>query len=80
MKIPRKKFKLQTDLLKYLTAKDILESALANQHRYKPEPLLSKTGVGYLAPTTAEDRKQEMKRSELLIRRLKQKQRRAKKK
>jgi hypothetical protein len=69
--------KLRTDLLKYLTDKDILENALANTHRYKPEPLFSKTGVGYLAPTTPEDRKQEMKRSEALIRRLKQRKRRA---
>jgi len=79
MKTRRKsrKFRLRTDLLEYVTDKDILESVLANVHRYKPEPLFSKTGVGYLAPTTPEDREQEMKRSEALIRRLKQRQRRA---
>jgi hypothetical protein len=79
MKTPRKskKFKLRLDLLEYLTDKDILESALANSHRYKPEPLFSKTGVGYLAPTTSEDREQEMKRSEALIQRLEQRKRRA---
>jgi hypothetical protein len=79
MKTRRKsrKFRLRTDLLEYLTDKDILESALANVHRYKPEPLLSKTGVGYLAPATPEDREQEMKRSEALMRRLKQRQRKA---
>jgi len=75
-----RKFRLRTDLLEFLTDKDILESVLANNHRYKPEPLFSKTGVGYLAPATPEDREQEMKRSEALIRRLKQRQRRAKKK
>jgi len=80
MKTRRKsrKFRLRTDLLEYVTDKDILESALANLHRYKPEPLFSKTGVGYLSPTTPEDREQEMKRSEALIHRLKQRQRRAK--
>jgi len=82
MKTRRKlrKFRLRTDLLKYLTDKDILESVLANNHRYKSEPLFSKIGVGYSAPATPEDREQEMKRSEALIRRLKQRQRRAKKK
>jgi hypothetical protein len=73
-----KKFRLRIDLLEFLTDKDILESALANTHRYKPEPLFSKTGVGYLAPATPEDREQEMKQSEALIRRVKQRQRRAK--
>jgi len=80
MKARRKsrKFRLRFDLVQHLTAKDILESALANNHRYKPEPLFSKTGVGYLVPATPEDREQEMKRSEALIRRLKRRQRRAK--
>jgi hypothetical protein len=50
--------------------KDILESALANTYRYEPEPRFSKTGVGYLAPTTPEDCEQEMKRSEVLIQRV----------
>lgn len=79
MKTRRKsqEFRLRTDLLEYLTAKDILESASANNHRYKPEPLFSKAGVGYLAPATPEDRDREMKQSEALIRRLKQRQRRA---
>ena len=68
MKTRRKsrKFRLRLDLLEYLTDKDILESTLANTHRYKPEPLFSKTGVGYLAPTTPEDREREMKQSEAL--------------
>jgi len=79
MKARRKsrKFRLRFDLVEHLTAKDILESALANIHRYKPEPLFSKTGTGYLAPATPEDRAQEMKSNEALLRRLKQRQRRA---
>jgi len=40
--------KLRTDLLKKLTADDILEEAAVNQHRYKAEPTFSKTGTGYL--------------------------------
>jgi hypothetical protein len=71
--------KLRIDLLEYLTDKDILENALANTHRYKPEPLFSKTGVGYLAPATAEDCEREMKQSDKLIRRLKQRKQRAEK-
>jgi hypothetical protein len=69
--------KLRTDLLEHLTDQDILEEALANNHRYKPEPLFSKTGVGYLTPATPEDREREMKRSEALIQRLEQRKRRA---
>ncbi|MSU58060.1 MAG: hypothetical protein EXS35_07760 [Pedosphaera sp.] len=63
--------KLRLDLLEHLTAEDIMESALANNSRYKPEPLFSKTGVGYLRPATPEERAQEEARSEALIERLK---------
>lgn len=63
--------KLRLDLLEHLTDEDILEEVLANNHRYKPEPLFSKTGVGYLKPATPEDRAQEEARSEALIERLK---------
>jgi hypothetical protein len=69
--------KLRTDLLEHLTAEDLRQAAMDSVHRYKPEPLFSKTGTGYLAPTTPEDREQEIKRSEALIRRLKQRKRRA---
>src|SRR5882724_4029240 len=41
--------KLRLDLLEHLTDEDIMEEVLANNHRYKPEPLLSKTGVGSLS-------------------------------
>ena len=63
--------KLRLDLLEQLTAEDIREEALTNNHRYKPEPLFSKTGVGYLRSTTPEERAQEETRSTALIARLK---------
>ena len=55
--------KLRFDLLEHLTDEDILEEVLANNHRYKPEPLLSKTGVGSLSSATTEERAQEEERS-----------------
>jgi len=55
--------KLRLNLLEHLTDEDILEEVLANNHRYKPEPLLSKTGVGSLSSATTEERAQEEARS-----------------
>jgi len=66
----KRSFKLRLDLLEHVTPEDILEEALANVSRYKPEPSLSKTGVGYLCPATLEEREAEMKRSEALINRV----------
>jgi hypothetical protein len=63
--------KLRFDLLEHLTDADILEEVLANNHRYKPEPLLSKTGTGSLSPASAQDRAQEEARSAALAKRLK---------
>ena len=63
--------KLRLDLLEHLTDQDILEEVLANNHRYKPEPLFSKTGVGYLRSATPEERAQEEARSEALAERVK---------
>ena len=63
--------KLRLDLLEHLTDEDILEEVLANNHRYKPEPLFSKTGVGYLKSATPEERVQEEARSVALVERLK---------
>ena len=63
--------KLRLDLLEQLTDQDILEEVLANNHRNKPEPLFSKTGVGYLKTATPEDRAQEEARSVALAERLK---------
>ena len=64
--------KLRIDLLEYLTDEDIMEEVLANNHRYKPEPLLSKTGVGSLSSATTEERAKEVERSTALIRRVMQ--------
>jgi len=47
--------KLRLDLLEHLKMEDIAVVALANNHRYKPEPLFSQTGVGSLSPTSTED-------------------------
>lgn len=55
--------KLRLDLLEHLTDEDILEEVLANNHRYKPEPLFSKTGVGSLSSASTEERTQEEARS-----------------
>ena len=62
--------KLRLDLLEYLTAEDIIEEGLANNHRYKAEPVLAQSGVGYLAPATPEDRARELARSEALVQKL----------
>ena len=67
--------KLRLDLLEHLTDEDILEEVLANNHRYKPEPNFSKSGVGYLTPETPEERAQAEARSEALIERLKKRAR-----
>ena len=62
--------KLRLDLLEHLKDEDILEEVLANNHRYRPEPLLSKTGVGSLSSASTEERAQEAERSTALIQRL----------
>ena len=66
--------KLRLDLLEHLTDQDILEEVLANNHRYKPEPLFSKTGVGGLSSASTEERAQEEARSTARIEKLKQRQ------
>jgi len=55
--------KLRTDLVEKLTPEMLLESVLANNHRYKPEPLFSKTGTGSLSPASTEERANEEKLS-----------------
>ena len=62
--------KLRLDLLEHLTDEDIREEVLANNHRYKPEPLFSKTGVGSLSSASIEERAQEEARNTALIQRL----------
>jgi hypothetical protein len=68
--------KLRLDLLDHLTDEDILQEVLANNHRYEPEPLLSKTGVGSLSSASTEERAQEAARSMALIQRLEERARR----
>jgi hypothetical protein len=63
--------KLRLDLLEHLRDEDFMEEVLANNHRYKPEPNFSKTGVGSLSPASIEERAQEEARSTALIERLK---------
>ena len=63
--------KLRLDLLEQLTDEDILEEVLANNHRYKPEPNFSKTGVGSLSSASIDERAQEETRSTALIEKLK---------
>jgi hypothetical protein len=67
--------KLRIDLLEHLTDQDILEEGLANVHRYKPEPLFSKTGVGSLLSASTEERAKEVERSTELIRKLEERAR-----
>jgi hypothetical protein len=42
--------KLRFDLVEKLTPEMLMESVLANKHRYKAEPLLSRTGTGSMSP------------------------------
>ncbi len=62
--------KLRLDLLSQLTEQDILEEVVANNHRYKAEPLFSKTGVGSLSSASIEERVSEEARNTALIQRL----------
>ena len=60
--------KLRTDLLKHATPEEAMKEGLAQNHRYKPEPLFSKTGVGSLSSATTEECAQEAARSTERIR------------
>jgi hypothetical protein len=64
--------KLRLDLLSQLTEQDILDEVLANNHRYKPEPLFSKTGTGSLSSASTEERVSEEQRNTALILKLTQ--------
>ena len=55
--------KLRFDLAEKVTPEMMMASVLANNHRYKAEPLLSKTGTGSMSPTSTEDRANEEKLS-----------------
>ena len=60
--------KLRTDLLKFATPEEAMKEGQAQNHRYKPEPLFSKTGVGSLSSATTEECAQEEARSTERIR------------
>ena len=62
--------KLRFDLVEKITPEMLMESVLANNHRYKAEPLLSKTGTGSLSPGSTEDRAIEEKLSTDITRKL----------
>ena len=64
--------KLRLDLLDQLTEEDIASEAERHVHRFKPEPLFSKTGVGSLSSASTEERANEVQRSTELIQRLEQ--------
>jgi len=69
--------KLRLDLLEHLTAEDILEEAVASVHRFRPEPLLSKTGTGSLLSASTEERAKELERCMELTRKLEERARRS---
>lgn len=62
--------KLRFDVVEKLTPEMLMESVLTNNHRYKAEPLLSKTGTGSLSPASTEDRANEEKLSLEITRKL----------
>lgn len=68
--------KLRTDLLEHLTAEDIRKAAADSVHRYKPEPLFSKTGTGSLSSASIEERAKEVAHSMALTRKLEARARR----
>ncbi len=72
--------RLRLDLLEQVTEQDLLEEVVANNPRYKAEPLFSKTGVGSLLSASTEQRAQEEARSTALIHRLETRARNAGKK
>lgn len=62
--------KLRFDLVKKVTPEMLKKSVLANNHRYKAEPLLSQTGTGGLSPASTEERASEEKLSLEIARKL----------
>ena len=59
---------------------DIRKAAEESVHRFKPEPLFSKTGTGSLLSASTEERAQEAAHSTELTRKLKQRAQRSGKK
>jgi hypothetical protein len=62
--------KLRTDLLAKLRPEDVMESVETHNHRYKAEPLFSKTGTGSLSSASTDERASEVERNKDLIRKL----------
>jgi hypothetical protein len=69
--------KFRLDLLEQMTPADIAEQAEKNVHRFKPEPLFSKTGVGSLSPASTNERAQEVEHSMELTKKLERRARKA---
>ena len=67
--------KLRLDLLEQLRDEDILAAVVENTHRFKPEPLFSKTGVGSLLSASTEERAREVAHSMELTRKLEERAR-----
>ena len=55
--------KLRFDLVEKISPEMLMESVVSNTHRYKAEPLLSKTGTGSLSSASTEERAKEEKLS-----------------
>jgi hypothetical protein len=64
--------KVRTDLLAKLRPEDVVESVETHNHRYKAEPLFSKTGTGSLSSASNSERASEVERNTDLIRKLNQ--------
>lgn len=62
--------KFRFDLASKVTPDMVLEEALANQHRYTAEPLLSQTGTGSLLSASTSDYAAEVERSTARIQQL----------
>ena len=62
--------KLRTDLLEYMRPEDIMDFAGWDIERWSAEPVLGRTGKGYLGPMTPELRAKEMEIMEEVQRRL----------
>lgn len=62
--------KLRFDMAEQITEEMLKESVLTNNHRYKAEPLFSKTGTGSLSPASTVERANEEKLSLAITRKL----------
>lgn len=72
--------KLRLDLLEHLTVEDLIEEAVETVHRFKPEPLFSRTGTGSLLSASTGERAKEEARNMELHQKLEQRAKRSGKK